>query len=165
MPSALKKPAAVKRPAAAVKKWPAGALSRKKTIPDVKKRRRGDVLSPPWQELRIKEPASPSSVSSPRTEPPIPHDHRQLSIDAVTGAHLDSLTAHQAGEVVLEALSALRRTLKPDRTFSFSARDPMGGPGMIRYSLCRCTNPIIGTYELQSEIYYPLPRPAMLSKY
>jgi len=153
MPSAVKTPAAVQRPAAAVKKWPAGALS-PKTIPDVKKRPAGDVLSPS-QELRaakksLKQPESPSSVSSSSTDPPIPHNHRQLSIDSFAGKHLEDLGPHQAGEVVLEALSALRRMVEPDFTFAFAAPDPVGTAKMM-FFLHRFTDPI-GTYGLEVEL-------------
>ena len=63
---------------------------------------------------------------------------------------MESLGSQQAGEVVLEAMGALRRTVRPDRTFSFSVPDPKCA-ATRRFVLHQSTNPF-GTYELEVEL-------------
>jgi len=123
-PAVVKKPATVKKPAAAVKKRPAAALL-------------------------ARSPCLSETDSEP-SEPRVPHRHRHLSIDGFAGAHLEDLGPQHAGEVVLEAMAALRRTVQPDRSFSFSVPDPRRTL-MRRFVLDRCTSPV-GTYELEVEL-------------
>ena len=132
-PAVMKKPVAVKKPAAAVKKRPAAALS-------------------PASDSEAKPPSVKRTAPSPSlssSEPPTSH-HRHLSIDGFAGAHLESLGSQQAGEVVLEAMGALRRTVRPDRTFSFSVPDPKCA-ATRRFVLHQSTSPF-GTYELEVEL-------------
>ena len=129
-PAVMKKPVAVKKPAAAVKKRPAAALSPSSD----------SEADPP----SVKRTAPSPSLSS--SEPP--SHHRHLSIDGFAGAHLESLGSQQAGEVVLGAVAALRRTVRPDRTFSFSVPDAKCAR---RFGLAQCTNPF-GMYGLEVEL-------------
>ena len=73
-----------------------------------------------------------------------------MSIDGFAGAHLEDMNPLQAGEIVLEALAALRRAGQPDREFSFSVPDP-GRVAMKRFVLERCTIPFC-MYELDVEL-------------
>ena len=131
-PAVMKKPAAVKKPAAAVKKRPAAALSPSSD----------SEAEPP----SVKRTAPSPSLSS--SEPP--SHHRLLSIDEFAAAHLESLGSQQAGEVVLAAMGALRRTVRPDRTCSVSVPDPKGA-ATRRCVRHKSTNPF-GTYDLEVEL-------------
>ena len=101
----------------------------------------------PAASKKTKKPAAaPSSEGSFSSEPP--NIHRHLIIEQTSGAHLEHLGPYHAGKIVLEAMAALRGTVRPDREFSFSVPDATTTCTQTttkRFLLDR-TNP--GMYEL-----------------
>ena len=75
----------------------------------------------PAASKKTKKPAAAPSSEGFSSEPP--NIHRHLIIEQTSGAHLEHLGPYHAGKIVLEAMAALRGTVRPDREFSFSVPD------------------------------------------